>query len=313
MAIVLHHRLLPAALAFALALASLVPPALTLPQHLDEVQYTYISAYYGGKISRLDFRPTIGEDQYLDPGWAPLAWWSLTQPMGPRFIYAAVLGVTRAPPPALPFILDDFLSTDPAVTLTDYTRTVMRFTAIFFAALGCALLAFRFRWAGLLAIALFLLVPQARDDLARGWAEGPLLFAFGLAAVTYGTRWFAPVCGLALAMKLTALPLLLLAFHNGFGESRFRHVAGFLVAWLVWTALMPPAWFSAGPLYLVMMIQARFIEFGRQSSALNAEVWGSVFGHYLPSRYLWPAELALALTVAWLAARARHWQRLRLS
>lgn len=309
---VLRQRLLPAALAFVLTLAALLPSALTMPQHIDEVQYTYISAYYGGMISRLDFRLVIGEDQYLDPGWAPLAWWSLTQPMGPRYIYAAALGITQAPPPALPFIQDDWLSTDPAVTLTDYTREVMRFTAVLFAALGCALLAFRFRWAGLLAIAVFLLLPQARDDLARGWAEGPLLFAFGLAAVTYGTRWFAPICGLALAMKLTALPLLLLAFHNGFGQSRYRHLAGFIVAWLVWTALMPPAWFSTGPLYLAMMIQGRFIEFTRQSSAADPEVWGGLFGHYFPSRYLWPVELALALTVAWLATRARLWQRLGL-
>lgn len=44
-----------------------------------------------------------------------------------------------------------------------------------------------------------------RDDLARAWAEVPVLLGFGQCAATYRTRWFAVARGLAAIFKLTAL------------------------------------------------------------------------------------------------------------
>ncbi len=303
----MSRRLAPAIIVFLLALVAIVPSALSLPQHLDEGHYAYISAYYGGKISRLDLAPVGGANEFLDPGWDPVTFWSLTQPMGPRYIYAAVLGVTGAPTPATPWVIDDPLPRDPTVPIADYTRTVMRSCAVLLAAIGLALLAHRLRWPAAVAIGVFLLIPHVRDDLARAWAEGPLLFSFGLAAAAWGTRWFAPACGLAVLCKLTALPLWLLAFHHGFGGSRYRHIAGIVVPWLVWTALMPPAWFLGGPTYLGVMLRMRWAEYGIQRTVADPEIWGSLFGHYFPTRYLWPVELAVLLMAAWVVSR--YWQR----
>ncbi len=72
------RRYLPALIVFLLAIAALIPPALVLPQHIDEVEYAHISDYYGGKISRLDFVPVGGSDELLDPGWTPMTYWTLT-------------------------------------------------------------------------------------------------------------------------------------------------------------------------------------------------------------------------------------------
>lgn len=297
-------RLAPAVIAFLIALIGLVPPALTLPQHIDEAQYAYISAYYGGKISRLDLAPVAGEDDMFDPGWDPLAYWPLTQPMGPRYIYAAVLGITGAQPPALPFVPgSDNVSYDPRTQLSDRTRLTMRFTALLLASAGFALIAYRLRWPAVVAIPLFLLIPHAREDLSRGWAEGPLLFGLGLATLAWGTRWFAPACGLAALLKLTALPLWLLAFRFGWGKSRYRHFLGFTISVFVWTALEPPAWFVGGPFYLAMMLRQRWMEFGMQTAEADPEIWGGVFGHYFPTRYLWPFELVVLLAIAVVAHR----------
>lgn len=302
------RRLLPSLAALLLAMAVLVPLALSLPQHIDEVEHTYIAAYYGGKISRLDFAPVAGSDEFLDPGWTPVTFWTLTQPMGPRYMYSAALGITQAPPPYEPRNRVGDARDNPLTHLSTPTLNTMRFTAVLLAAVGLALIAHRFRWAGVVAIAMFLFIPHVREDLARGWAEGPLLFGFGLAAATWGTRAFAPVCGLAVLYKLNALPLWLLAFHHGFGRSRYQHIAGIGAAWLTWTALEPPAWFMGGPLYLGMMLRMRWLEFADQSGRADPELWGGLFGHYFPTRYLWPIELAVLLSAAWLATR--YWQRL---
>ncbi|HEX2987384.1 MAG TPA: hypothetical protein VHS06_04355 [Chloroflexota bacterium] len=300
------HRCLTAVVTFVMAAIALTPSALSLPQHIDEVQYAYISDYFGGKISRLDFTPVSGSDEWLDPGWSPSSFWALTQPMGPRYLYAAALGITQAPPPARPWIWGDFVSYNPLTQLTDGTRNTIRFTAVLLSALGLALIAYRLGWSAVVAIVVFLLIPHVREDLARGWAEGPLLFGLGLAAAAWGTRWFAPACGFAVAVKLNALPLLLLAFYGGFGRSRYRHILGVTVALVVWTILMPPAWYSYGPAFLVLMILMRWVEFGSQSRFADPEVWGGLFGHYFPTRYLWPVELVVLLTAMYLVARYRH-------
>ena len=302
-------RWLPALVAFLVALVALVPAALTLPLRGDEVEFAYISSYYGSKIAHGDFSETAGTNSWLDPGWFPGTYWTLTQPMGTRYLYALAMGVTQAVPPDLPRIKGLAPEASPLTRLSDRTRTILRLTGVFLASVGLGLLAYRLTWPALAAIVLFLVIPHVPADLSRGWAEGPLLFGFGISAAAWGTRWFAPACGIAAAFKLTALPLWLLAFRHGLGRSRYQHVAGFMVAWLVWTATEIPAWFYGGPFYLGVMLRDRWVEFNIQSSYADPNVGGGLFGHYFPTRYLWPFELALLLAACVLAPRV--WNNLR--
>jgi hypothetical protein len=95
-------RAAPSAAAFALAVLALLPAARALPEHGDEAQYVWSAAYFGGRAARLDFGAG-DKDSYTDPGWHPQAAWSASQPMGSRLVYAAELGLTGAPAPALPY------------------------------------------------------------------------------------------------------------------------------------------------------------------------------------------------------------------
>jgi len=101
------NKIACAVAAFVVSTGALLPSALTLPQDGDEAQYGWSAAYFGGLVARLDFARG-GSDPFTDPGWAPLSYWSLTQPMGTRFFYAIVLGVTGAEAPSLPYSYDDF-------------------------------------------------------------------------------------------------------------------------------------------------------------------------------------------------------------
>src|ERR1051326_7300473 len=101
-----NRRLVPAAAAFLITVAALIPSVLSLPQHGDENHYAWTAAYYGARLAHLDLRPD-SSDPVLDPGWAPFSLWALTQPMGARLIYAIALGLTGSPPPALPLALPD--------------------------------------------------------------------------------------------------------------------------------------------------------------------------------------------------------------
>ncbi len=51
----------------------------------------------------------------------------------------------------------------------------------------------------------------------------------------------------------------------------------------------------------------RGLEFGDQSGYADPEVWGGLFGHYFPTRYLWRVELAGLLLIVWLLQR--YWKR----
>ena len=144
------------------------------------------------------------------PGWDLGGYWALTQPMGGRFIYALAMGLTGAAAPTRAW---DYRGDQPADTMVPpESLPVVRLAAVLCAALGLALVALRFSWRGSAAAALLLLIPHARADLTRAWAEGPLLLGLGLCAVAFGTRWFGVACGLPATATLTAVglwPLLL--------------------------------------------------------------------------------------------------------
>jgi hypothetical protein len=282
------------------SIAALVPSALSLGQHEDEADYGWSSWYFGQKAASFDWSPR-GTDRFTDPGWDPYGPWSLTQPMGARAVYAFGLAVTGAPIPNSPV---SYTSAGSGVQLTRVhipaaTVLVMRITAVLCAALGLALVAVRFGWPGSVGALLFLAIPHVREDLARGWAEGPLLLGLGLCAVAFGRRWLAPAIGLATTFKLTALglwPLLLWPRATG----RLRPLLALPTAWLVWSALTPPSWFSLGPLYLAPMLIQRRLEYAAQAPEVIGlpNHYMLADGVFVASRYLLPLELAVAVALA---------------
>jgi hypothetical protein len=290
-------RLLPGLIAGLLSLAALLPVVATQPQHGDEAQYIWSSAYYGSKIAHLDFRAG-SSDPVSDPGWAPASYWNVTQPMGSRAIYALALGLAQAeiPEPRSHYSPED---SAPDELVAPRTLEVARFAGVACAALGFALIALRLGWRGLVPLAL-LGLPQARSDLARAWAEGPLLLGFGLAMMFYGRRGFAVVAGLATTFKLTALGLWPLVFlQASFGRSPARRLLGVGVSAAVWTLLTPSAWFGAGPVYLVLMLLDRQREYARSAAAAG--------GVFAPGRYWWPVELGILLAIACALPKLGQW------
>lgn len=302
-------RLLPATIAFVLTVAALVPSALSLPQHGDEKMYIWKAAYYGSRIAQFDF--SQGTDTFLDPGMSPWSFWALEQPMGSHLIYSAALGVSGAATPTLPYSWTDTNLQGPDTAIPDATLPLVRFVAIACAAVGSALISLRFGWRGLVATGLMIAIPHARDDLARAWAEGPLLLGFGMCAVAHGSRWFALVTGVAATLKLTVVALWPLVFLQGVGKSRFARVLAVIVAAGAWSVLTPPSWLMGGPLYLAMQLLYRVSVYSGQSADI-----GGPAGFFLPTRYLWPVELALLLGATvmlprlWLRSRAKAEPRL---
>jgi len=257
--------------------------------------YLWKADYYGGRIARLDF--SQGTDTYLDPGFSPGSFWAIEQPMGSHLIYAAILRLAGAEPPSLQEPVIEAPTSAratriwlPITEIPPSTLRITRSAAVLCAATGAALLSLHFSWAGAVAILLLLLIPHARADLARAWAEGPLLLGFGLCAVSYGSRWFAPVAGIAATLKLTVLGLWPLVFWRGFGKSRFAHTLAVGVAAVVWSVLTPPSWFMGGPLYLAIQVIYRFNVYASQSADV-----GGPGGFFIQTRYLWPLELGLLI------------------
>lgn len=289
-------RVLPALAAFLIAVAALLPSALTLPMAGDESQYLWTSHYYGTRLASLNF-DTREVDQWVDPGWNPFNQWALTQPMGTRMIYALGQMLTGAKAPNRPYLPDyeEFHGPDTEVPAADLHT--IRLFAVACAALGFALLASRLGWRGVLIALLMLAIPNVRDDLARAWAEGPLLLGLGVCAVTFGRGWFGPACSLAATFKLTALALWpLVIWYGPMGRGRFRHVLGVVATPLIWSALTPPSWFSVGPFYVLFMLTDRLKEHMLQSQAQ----------FYFPSRYAWPLELLAVMGLVLAAAQLRR-------
>jgi hypothetical protein len=280
------------ALTFLLAMLILLPDTTRVATHGDEDQYIWTAAYFGGKLSQLDFAPT-GSDGVTDPGWDPETVWTQTQPMGARWLYSIALGATRSKVPALPWLFDQPPDRELATTVSAETRLVVRYVAVLSAAVGLALIAARVGPVSLPAILCFLAIPHVRDDLTRAWAEGPLLLGFGLCAIAFGTRWFPIACGIAASFKLTALGLWPLALWPRVNGGRRPLVAAAIVS-AVWSVLTPPSWFVLGPFFLPVMIRHRILAYAEQSIE-----YGSELGVFAPSRYLWPFELLALVVIFW--------------
>jgi len=308
-----RSRVLPALTAMVLTIAALWPSALALPQHGDERMYVWKAGYYGGRIARLDFSPA-GDMPYLDPGWDPLSFWAVEQPLGAHLIYALAMGLTRTPPPSQPYCWGQELFRGEETAIPPDTLLATRLAAVTCASLGLALIAYRLGWAGTVAAALFLAIPHVRGDLARAWAEGPLLLGFGISAIAYGSVWFPVTAGITTAFKLTGLALWPLAFlYHPIGRSRWSHITSIGVTWLTWSLASPISWLCGGPFHLLVLIAHRVHCYAAQCS-LSTGWLGKilaqerVFGLFLPTRYLWPLELGGLLFLAhrgakWIAAR----------
>jgi hypothetical protein len=298
------RKLAPPLVAFAVTLAALAPSIYSSSQHPDEAQYAWSAGYVGGLIARGELRADETRS-FSDPGWYPGSYWNKTQPMGTRFLYAGVMGVTRVSPPARPYSFTDRTAQGPETFASARTLTVLRWTATLCAALGLALLALRLGWRGVGIASVMVAVPGFREDLSRAWAEGPLVLGFGLVAVALRSRALPIALGLAATAKLTALglwPLMLVKRVNG-GMPRLRAL---LLTLLTFIVLTPPSWAAGGPLFLVGMVVNRVDEYSGQS-----ETEGGLF---MPTRYGIPFVLgalvviAIALPHAAAFARSRGWR-----
>jgi hypothetical protein len=213
------------------------------------------------------------------------------------------LAATRVPLPGTPYSWTDPALQGPETSLASETLIAGRLVTVLCAGLGLALITLRLGWVGVAAGLLFLAIPHVREDLARAWAEGPLVFGIGLVVVSWGTRWLSLACALAASFKLTALALWPAMLRRGaFGRgARSRWL---LVAPIGWSALSPPSWFAGGPLYLLSMARYRSSE-----NAAQFAQFGGVAGIFMPSRYLVPFELAACIALAYLPALLRQRRR----
>ena len=290
------RRVIPVVVSFCLALAVLVPAIAVVPVHNDERQYVWTAHYFTSKLLHLDLR-TKGTNSYTDPGWAPVDFWPLTQPMGTRFVYGLTMAIFHVPAPALPYSYGDRALQGADTQIPAETLPIVRLASVLCAAVGCALFTIRLGWRGVALTVITLLAPGVRDNVSRALAEGPLLLGFGLCALTYGTRWFAPMCGVAATFKLTALglwPLTLVRRANGGHHGPL----GLPIAALAWTALTPPSWFLLGPFYLLPMLADRIKEYSSLS-----EQYPGPFGLFFPDRYYLPFVVLLALGIVLVAPR----------
>jgi hypothetical protein len=291
-------RLLPALVAFVIALAALVPPALSLPQHGDEKMYVWKAGYYGGLLTRLDFR-TTATDCETDPAWSLGCFWSFEQPLGSHLLYGAAMALTQSAPPLLGYSWTNPAFQGPETEISASTLLVVREAGVLFAALGLAMIALRWRWPAVAAVVIFLAIPHVPADLSRAWAEGPLLLGFGFCALAFGSRWLPVACGVAAAFKLTALGLWPLLFWPR-AQGGLRTVRGPLLALVTFAAVNPHSW-TAGPFYLGRLLGYRIHQHAAQTNVPES----LIDAFFLPTRYLWPFELAVLLVLC--VAASRFW------
>jgi hypothetical protein len=288
--------LLPIAI-FLITIASLTPIIRSFPQHGDEKIYVWKAWYYSNKILHLEF--DWGDPLSIDPGFNPFSFWAQEQPFGSHILYAAIMHIFNLPPPVAPYSFTNPSMQGQDTDIPDLTLISLRLVGIISAATGLALITYRFGWSGVFASILLIAIPHVRPDLARAWAEGPLLLGLGLCAISYRTRWFPVACGAAAAFKLTALvlwPLMLLRGANG-NLGRLATIQSVLLCLGVFWLLNPISWFYLGPFFLIQLLHHRIATYIGQS-----QTDPYVLGLFIPTRYLWPLELLAFLAMARLIA-----------
>ena len=290
----------PALVTGALATVLIVPNVPAASNSFDEEQYAWSAGYYGKKVLAGDFERR-GRDVFADPGWDPDSYWGRST--GTRAILALGLATPWAVAPSQPYSYTDHMRQGAETRLDRRSRVTLRIVAALCAVVGAMLLALRFRWAGAFAGAAVLSVPQNAENFARAWAEGPLLFAFGLIAISFGSRWFPLVLGAASTVKLTAVALWPLVFVRHAHPWRSRVVA-LAATTATWVLLTPPSWYFGGPGLLLRLGGMRVTEY----SAGQGPDGGVLF---VPARYVWPFELAGALIVSALLGRTTLAQRVK--
>jgi NADH:ubiquinone oxidoreductase subunit 6 (subunit J) len=66
-----------------------------------------------------------------------------------------------------------------------------------------------------------------------------------------------------------------------------------IIATTVYATLTPYSWLAGGPFYLVLQILSRIASYTQQTV-----IFGGPLGFFLPTRYLWPFELAFLLLLS---------------
>ena len=287
------RRVAPVFSAAALMLVVAGYGVFTTSQHEDEDLYVWASGYLVHQVATLDVRFDADPlDPYSRSHWDPDSNWSQGMGTSTRLVYGLGLVATpRTHAPELPYSSSGSRFQGPKTVVDIRTLRVMRLIAVLCAVLGIALVAYRFGWAAVLGAAVILGVPGGIATFSRAWAEGPLLLGLGLCAVAFGTRWFAPVLGLGVTFKLTALGLWPLVLLRRARVVKLWHGLAAMVGAFV--VLNPPSWAMLGPLYLVRLMRYRQGAWTGQSSE----------GLFLPSRYFWPLELAAVIGGAWIVTR----------
>ena len=290
----------PALVVLVVAISAILPFVWVVPQHHDEDQYGWSAAYFGKKALAGEFAER-GTDIWRDPGWDPHSYWGRS--MGTRAVLALGLATPWARAPELPYSYGDPTLQGANALLDHDSLIVLRLIATLCAVIGATLIALRFGWVGVISIVVVLALPHNAENFARAWAEGPLLLAFGLVAIAYGSRWFPLVLGVASTVKYTMVGLWPLLLVRSAHRWRSRALAVLTTA-ATWVLLTPPSWYRGGPALLLTLGSTRVAEYRTGQSSDGGVL-------FVPARYTWPFELALALVVVGLIARRRSGEGVR--
>jgi len=162
--------------------------------------------------------------------------------MGTRALLAIPLATPWVRAPTVPYTYADLSQQGRETRLDTQSLARLRWVCALLAAIGAGLLAYRFRWAGTIAIAIVLLLPRNAENFARAWAEGPVLLAIGAIAAAYGSRAFPLMLGVASTVKFTVVglwPLLALRSARAW-KSRLLALCCTVAVWVADSAQLVP-------------------------------------------------------------------------
>jgi hypothetical protein len=110
--------------------------------------------------------------------------------------------------------------------------------------------------------------------------------------------------GLAASFKLTGILLWPAAGYAARKLPRRQIIRGGLSCLLTWSVVNPLSWFAGGPFYILVLLSFRAGSLFWQTKNLPVEL---KTGSFFPTRYFWPAELALLLLVfVWAVPACLH-------